>query len=474
MVMAGLKSKRVPDNSNNGYTETLEYKVLHQSNTSKNANKFYVIELQKHPKNQYRVFTHYGRLGITNVYEVREECAGCLIKDESIAKKEFDTILREKLRGKTAVDKETGEKVKESYVIVDVAIPTIGSENIRGKAEKKVSVNLKTAIDTSSYDPAVSKLVDQLIEENVHNITSLTSLKFTSNGFETPVGSVTPDHVKKSRDPLTELNKLLDKNGKVEINRDVRDLNNLYFSLIPHPFGRKITESDLILDSVKLQQEFDLLDQLETAVQMGSAMAGNAKSKMDALGTDIELLEDKSEWARIKNYIESSKAGNHRGSNVWEYKPLRAFKIKIPNERKRFEVNGKKKGNVEEVFHGSASSNCLSIMHGGLIIPPVNAPHVCGRNFGAGVYGASNSSKSLNYSIGYWGGRKSKNSNAFLFLADFAMGKTYITQESCPKGAPPGYDSLWAKAGRTLYNDELIVYDLSQCTLKYIVEMANR
>lgn len=469
--MAGLKSKRVSDNSNNGYSETLEYKVLHQSNTSKNANKFYVIELQKHPKNQYRVFTHYGRLGITNVYEVREECDGSLIKDESIAKKEFDTILREKLRGKTAVDKETGEKVKESYVVVDVAIPTIGSENIRGKAEKKVAVNLKTAIDTSSYDPAVSKLVDQLIEENVHNITSLTSLKFTSNGFETPVGSVTPDHVKKSRDPLTELNKMLDKDGKVILSKDVRDLNNLYFSLIPHPFGRKIQETDLILDSVKLQQEFDLLDQLETAVSMGSAMAGNAKSKMDALGTDIELLEDKAEWQRIKHYIESSKAGNHRHEDIWNYKPVKIYKIRIPNERNRYDTYGKKKGNIEEVFHGSSASNCLSIMHGGLIIPPTNAPHVCGRMMGNGAYGANASSKSLRYSAGVWGGRRSKNNNLFLFLADFAMGKTYETKEACPRGAPSGYESVWAKAGRSLYNDELVVYDLAQCTLKYIVEM---
>ena len=469
--MAGLKSKRAADNSNNGYSETLEYKVLHQNNVSKNSNKFYVLELQKNPKGHFRVFTHYGRLGITNVYEIRDESEGSPIKDMEVAKKEFDTIYREKLRGKTAIDKETGEKVKESYVLVDVVSPSVGSENIRGKAEKTIAVNLSKAIDTSTYDPAVSKLVDQLIEENVHNITSMTSLKFTSNGFETPVGSVTPDHVKKSRDPLNELNKLLDKDGKAAITKDVRELNNLYYSLIPHPFGRKITEADLILDSVKLQQEFDLLDQLETAVQMGAAMAGSAKSKMDALGTDIDILENKSEWERIKDYIESSKASNHRGSDVWRYKPAKIFKIKIPNERKRYETGGKKKGNVEEVFHGSASSNCLSIMHGGLIIPPTNAPHVCGRLNGNGAYGANSSTKSLNYSIGYWGGRKSKNSNAFLFLADFAMGKTYSTQESCPRGAPSGYDSVWAKAGKSLYNDELIVYDLAQCTLKYIVEL---
>jgi poly [ADP-ribose] polymerase len=87
------------------------------------------------------------------------------------------------------------------------------------------------------------------------------------------------------------------------------------------------------------------------------------------------------------------------------------------------------------------------------------------------VYGATNSTKSLNYSVGYWGGRRSNYKNNFLFLADFAMGNIYNTDSSKPNGPPSGYDSIWAKKGRSLYNDELIVYSLPQCTLKYLVEM---
>jgi hypothetical protein len=90
---------------------------------------------------------------------------------------------------------------------------------------------------------------------------------------------------------------------------------------------------------------------------------------------------------------------------------------------------------------------------------------------GDGVYGAINSTKSLNYSIGFWGSSRSKFKNSFLILADFAMGKTYTSQSTNFNGAPKGYDSIWAKKGRSLYNDELIVYSLPQCTLKYLVEM---
>lgn len=121
-------------------------------------------------------------------------------------------------------------------------------------------------------------------------------------------------------------------------------------------------------------------------------------------------------------------------------------------------------------IHGSSSSNCLSIIKGGLIIPPVNAGHVTGRLNGAAIYGAIQSSKALNYAIGFWGGRKSKYGNAFLFLVDFAMGKIFETTSSTPNGLPRGYDSVWAKPGY-LHNHELMVYQLSQATIKYIIEM---
>jgi poly [ADP-ribose] polymerase len=197
---------------------------------------------------------------------------------------------------------------------------------------------------------------------------------------------------------------------------------------------------------------------------------------MNALGTDIEILAHGKEYDRIVEYIVKSKAQNHQGSSVWGFKVKRIYKIAIPEERKRYDVSLKKYGNVEEVFHGSANSNLLSILKGGLIIPRSNAPHVCGRMYGDGIYGANNSTKSLNYSIGFWGGQRSKYTNNFLFLADFAMGNTYKTQNTLSK-APQGYDSVWAQRGRGsssgsgLYNEELIVYTLNQCTLKYLVEM---
>lgn len=468
-----FKVRKASDNSNDGFSETLNFYVMHQSNVSSNHNKHYCLELQKHPDGRYRIFTHYGRLGISNVYEVRETYEGKPIYDEAIARKEFESIHKKKLRGKSVKDKETGEKVREAYVDVETVAPTVGSENIRGNSEVKKTASVKVnkaTIDTSDYDPAVAKLVDQLIDENVHNITSNTSIKYTTNGFATELGPVTPEHVDRAKQPLDELNKLMGKKGEVKPSREVRDINSAFFSLIPKPFSRKITEDDMILDAQTLQAEYDILDQLATGVQMGSAMSGNAAQKMNALGTEIEVVKDRKTLDRIKRYVNTTRANNHRHMDVYGYKVRRVFKVKLPEERSRYKKVEKQLGNVKEVFHGSASSNCLSILKGGLIIPPTRAGHVTGRLNGDAIYGAIQSTKAMNYCTGFWGGNTSNYNNIFLFLVDFAMGKTYETTSSTPNGAPRGYDSVWAKPGY-LYNHELMVYRVEQATITYIIEL---
>lgn len=465
-----LKEKKVPNNSNDGFTETIKFKILFCGNVSGNNNKFYSLEIQKNSFGRYRLFSHYGRLGKTEVFGVRDEdeLTGTLLNDLTAVEKEFNTIIKDKLRGKKI--KENGEERIEKYEEIDVVVPKIGSENI---CQKPVKVATQTVqkIDTSSFDKNVARIIDQIVEENIHNITSSTSLTFTTNGFETPLGPVTKEHVQRAREPLQVLKSSL-KDGKLNPDsKVVVNSNNLYYSLIPHPFGHKITEEDWILSDEKLSDEFDLLDQLETAVQMGNSIGQGAKQRLNALGTDVDYLNDKNECNRITDYIEKSKADNHNGSEVWHYKVKNIFKIKIPNERQRYEQHGKNMGSKKELFHGSKNCNILSILKNGLIIPPVSCPTYSGRMFDDGLYFACNSSKSLNYSIGFWGGSvKNRHNNSFLFLADVIMGKTFEAYSSCRR--PQGYDSIHAKKGRGLYNEEFIVFNLHQATLTYLVELS--
>ena len=128
----------------------------------------------------------------------------------------------------------------------------------------------------------------------------MTSIKYTANGFATEIGQVTPGHVKRARDVLDELNKLMDKDGTFDLeDKQFLKLNSSFFSLIPKPFSRKIATEDLIADAKKLDAEFDVLDQLATGVQMGAAMQQNTAARMNALGTDVEVLKDKEEVERV-------------------------------------------------------------------------------------------------------------------------------------------------------------------------------
>lgn len=477
--MAKFKEEKIKefdskyDPQKSGFTETKIFKVLHCGNVEGNNNKFYCLELQHNPKTgQYRLFSHYGRLGQSEVFGIRDvDCdTNKPVTDYSIIEKEFNAIIKKKLTGKNIKDdRGVEDSRRENYQEVATFSPKVGSPNIR---DKSTAIQVKSAaIDTSTIKNAkIIKLIDQIVDENVHNITTLTSLTLTSNGFETPLGPVTKEHVHKARAALDQLKPLMVGDTLDENSSDVRAANNLFYSLIPHSFGHKITKSDWILDGAKLSTEYDLLDQLESAVQMGGSLNKSAAQKLTAIGMDIEEISSSDKiYEHLEKYVVMSRANNHRGSDVWNYKVKNIYQIKIPQERARFESAKDKYGNVKELFHGSRNCNILSILKNGLIIPPFNA--LCaGRMFGDGIYAASNSTKSLNYSTGWWGGAKNKYNNAFLFIVNFAMGKPYVVKSSTNK-PPVGYHSIWAQAGSSLYNDEYIVYNLNQATITHLIEM---
>jgi len=462
------KAIKVYDDYPDGFTETVDYKILCCGNIEGNNNKFYAIEIQKNPDSgEHRIFTHYGRINTSNVWDYR----GPMSLAE--AQKEFDKIVNKKLKGKNVKDPD-GTMRREKYELVDTPSPTVGSPNIRGKTVQNVrSKDSARAIvehSKSKFTPDIQRLLLQFAQENIHQITTMTSISVTANGLETALGPVTEEHVDKARGALTEIQKHLVNGVADPSNKDVRLANNLYYSLIPHDFGRKITQTDWILDDSKLIQEFDILDQLAAAVQLGLNDQSDVSDQFNKLDTEIQLASP-AIMAEMNKLVEGTKKHTHLGR--WRVKNV--YEIKINKERERFDKIGQKIGNVKEYFHGSQNKNLLSISIGGLIIPPHNAGHVTGRMFGDGIYGASSSTKSLNYSVGGWSGQSNKFNNAFLLRVKFAMGKTYEPNSSMYGGAPSGYNSVSAWARKTgLLNDEFIVYSLPQCTITHLIELEER
>lgn len=102
--------------------------------------------------------------------------------------------------------------------------------------------------------------------------------------------------------------------------------------------------------------------------------------------------------------------------------------------------------------------------------------------FGDGIYFADKAQKSIGYSSlrgSYWahGG----DNKAFLALFDVHLGtqKEILHHDSsCYKLSnnvlkKDGYDSVFAKGGADLRNNEYIVYKPEQCTVSHLIEIGN-
>lgn len=458
-----FKTRKLYSHQSGAFSETLQFSILHQGNVDANHNKFFAIEVQKNPTtNEFRIFTNYGRLGNEGVYEERVLEGGIYSINQSDVEKEYESILKKKQKGKKI--KENGEERIEKYVLVETPSPTIGSSNIRSRMNQiSRSVKIEEHIEAINFSKPVKILISQLIEENVHQIKALSSVTFSSSGeISTPLGPLTPEHIAKAKKTLTDLQNLQKNNSLSFDNREARELNNEYLSLIPHPFGRKIQREDMILDDKKLISEFELLDNLSAAVKV---QGDNSSKKLIDLGIDIEIVE-RTKKESLSHWI--NKTRTHRQLSNWKIGEI--YSIKNSRERVTFENTKSKLSNVKDLFHGTRNSNVLSILLNGFIVPPHNAPHVTGRMFGAGLYGADSVTKSINYSTGFWGGRANKYDNAFVFIIQFALGKMYTTRRSLYSGVPSGYNSIFAEKGNDLINNEYIVPNVDQCSMFYLIE----
>jgi predicted DNA-binding WGR domain protein len=391
------------------FTTTTEFKFLVCGNIDNNANKFYSLELQT-DGSAYRLFSHYGRIGQTGAYGIR------VMPDEKSALKEFGRIIK-------------GKKGK-GYNEIELAVPSIGSKNIR-----KQIIEVSSNVSFDKFEPKIQSLVNFFVEENIHNILGKTALTLTGRGLETPLGPVSHTQIKRARDLLRELSE-----------NPSNASMNLYYSLIP-----RVAKVMKPLDDDGFSKESELLDQIESAI--------SCENKEDLPFNLVEC-----DHKPIAANFEATRASNH--GNLRDWKVKRAFSVE------RSTNDFKDDGNIVKVWHGSGTCNTLSILVNGLTIPLRPST---GRMFGPAIYGAINSTKALNYSTGFWHNRSGSNrgDTAYLFVAEFSMGgNIYYPRTSFSNRISDPHTSAWAKRElANLYNDELMVYDVKRCRLVNLVEL---
>lgn len=464
---------------------TLNYTDLEQ-----NSNKTYSLEIVKCSDGKLYLYSQWGRTGGNLTKEFRA------VNDLSHAENEGEKIVK--------------SKVKKGYQEIKLVKAEIGSDAGKSKvsasvltedAAKKLGFTVKEDVQ-SILHPAVQSVVKNWFGSIEQFIVD------TLDTSKCALGQLSLDQINKGRDYLLEARKIVAAGAK-----DIKELNSLsskYYSNIPMNFGyRRLDIDQLRFDTNnKLDAQFDILDTLEGAKDVEKVL-----TKKNAIDEQYKSLKTEMEWLDpndpmykwIDTLFHKTRASNHSGlgklkvSNV--FKLVRdkesdvflqtASKIaksnarlivpdnykdhweKRPKENKEYEEL-MAAANILPLWHGSATPNFGKILSSQLKMRKPGFT-VSGSMFDlrGGLYFANSASKSCGYSSianSAWSGGKDK--KAYLFLSDVCLGKSEIAHQSYQytlEKIKPNM-SVWAKAGKQLFNDEYIVFAENQNWLKFVIE----
>ena len=264
------------------------------------------------------------------------------------------------------------------------------------------------------------------------------------------------------------------KSKKIDVSEINKSLIQLY-QTIPRSMRRVqdhlIEAADISVIAEKIKSEQELLDNMSSQVSMSGASCEHPdKTMLEHAGLEMYEVTHNDVYI-IKRALGSSSR-----------KFISAFRVKhrLCEDRFNKHVESSKNKKIERMWHGSRTENWWSIMSTGLAIRPSNAVHT-GSMFGTGIYFADRSEKSIGYTS-LSGSRWASGSDnrAFMCLYKVHVGSQKIIERHdsscyklCSEKIKP-HDSVFAKAGVSLYNNEFIIYKSEQCTPEFLVEIGKR
>lgn len=238
-----------------------------------------------------------------------------------------------------------------------------------------------------------------------------------------PLGKISSPQIYSAMSVLKKISKIIQENGTHDM---LRNASNAFYTLIPHGFSIK---RPTIIDSIDVvKTKTEMLESLSNMGVIYGLLDGENGEKINPLDacykkikTDISLIsENAPEFIKICEVVRNTHGATH---NKYTLDVLNVFKIKRNREDVRSKTY-KKLENHQMLWHGSRSTNFVSILSKGLRIAPKEAPST-GLMFGKGIYFADIVSKSANYSSVHL-----NDSTGLLLLCDVALGKTRNSRDA--------------------------------------------
>jgi len=426
-------------------------KLIHVSvdnGKTDNSNKVYIME----ELSDGRIKCEYGRVGKSLVTEFKPS-------------NKWDSVLKQKL-----------SKTKGYTDVTDMLIT------------KEEIVD-----DTTPKDNKVDAIKDAMVKKLVEELMAFANKSIQKN-YKVTQEAVSEQQVNAAQEIITQIS------GLVNIGVDIKHINDLLlrlYTIIPRRMDnvkshlmtaiqdnnslsiaqRLIDNEQSALDTMAGQVQ--LIKQQKEAAEKAKADTIESKGKktktkevtiLDQMGLSIEVENDKDTLELIKKLM---------GPNVNQMKKV--YKVVNNKTQAKFDTH-MAKAEVKKkrlYWHGSRNENWFNILQTGLLIRPSGAVHT-GSMFGDGIYFADKAQKSIGYTSlrgSYWahgGGDK-----AFLALFDVHLGKQkeilhhssscYSLSDKVLK--KEGYDSVFAKGGADLKNNEYIIYRGEQCTVSHLIEI---
>ncbi|PIK56119.1 putative poly(ADP-ribose) polymerase pme-5 isoform X2 [Apostichopus japonicus] len=319
-----------------------------------------------------------------------------------------------------------------------------------------------------------------------------------------PFGRLKSDVILEAQSILVKLRKLneevkhdVDNSKLTEVSskkmNEILELSSKFYQLIPYSgFAHDKMEP---LNTLKLLKEAEtdmqnLVDlELANRILLGAQHRIKEVNPLDyiykALGCKIQQLEEDSPEAQIiLQQIEQTR----------EKTPITIEAIyRLAREGEEDALNKLKVGNHQLLWHGTKSSNLISILKRGLLTQPIESAGFTGNLFGQGIYTSSMVCKSMNYCSNFYERAPSK----FLLLCEVAVGKsqTDVSEVGFKKGfdstlgegqqGPDKNFNLCLKSGASipmgrvsertnttswLSYDEIVLYSEDQVCLRYLIQ----